>query len=362
MYQLLDLKFKTETERNAYAFENRDFLIKNLEDKEVSSIMWGIFLGFFVGIFVGILSSSWILFFIFLIGLPWFLSNQKSSEIKKVNEFSEQYKNFLDEIEKDVREILLKFSRRYSLENLEIEQISNLTNLINHKKNLNLTKKATLHILIKNKKELTINLFDKEISKLENKSSKSLAKFLVNYFYEIDFENEEEYEDILEQLFECLNRKGIKYDIDELKNELIVNYKLMKANEFEEKLSRNPDNKISVKEIEHLNGFEFEELIGKLFRKMNYKVKVTKKSGDQGADLIIEKDGISTAVQTKKYAKNVGNTAVQEVVAAMKYYDCDKSMVITTGSFTKGAIELANKNKVQLVDKKKLDSLFDSFL
>ena len=96
--------------------------------------------------------------------------------------------------------------------------------------------------------------------------------------------------------------------------------------------------------------------------KAGYKVKVTKKSGDQGADLIVEKEGVSTAIQTKKYAGNVGNTAVQEVVASMKYYDCDKAMVITTGKFTKGAFELASRNGIQLIDKKGLNELFDSIL
>ncbi|MFH0798529.1 MAG: restriction endonuclease, partial [Candidatus Woesearchaeota archaeon] len=79
-------------------------------------------------------------------------------------------------------------------------------------------------------------------------------------------------------------------------------------------------------------------------------------------DLIIEKNGISTAIQTKKYSGSVGNTAVQEVVASMKYYDCDKAMVITTGNFTKGAFELAGRNGVQLIDKKGLDDLFDLVL
>ncbi len=35
----------------------------------------------------------------------------------------------------------------------------------------------------------------------------------------------------------------------------------------------------------------------------------------EGADLIIEKDGISTAIQAKKYSGNVGNTAVHVRVA-----------------------------------------------
>ncbi len=49
-------------------------------------------------------------------------------------------------------------------------------------------------------------------------------------------------------------------------------------------------------------------------------------------------------------------------MAAKKFYDCDKAMVITTGKFTKSAIELAKRNGVKLIDKEKLDDLFDIIL
>jgi len=362
MVSFLNQTFNSERERNAYAFENKSSLIWDLEQKKNSSIGWGVFGGFILGIVIGIASSSWIMFFVGLVGLPWILSYSKTSQIKKAGEYAQEYEEFLNKTEKDVREILQQFTKRYSTGEQQIQHISDLTNLINHKEKLNLTEEAGKYILIKNEKERNIGLFDKEISKLKNKSANNFAKILIKLAPETNFENEEDYQSILEQLCEYLERKKVEYDVEELKQELVSEFKLIRANQFEEKLSRNPDKRITVQEIEHLNGFEFEELIGELFRKAGYKVKVTKKSGDQGADLVVEKDGVCTAIQTKRYAGGVGNTAVQEVVAAMKYYDCDKAMVITTGSFTKGAFELASRNGVQLVDKKGLDDLFDKVL
>jgi len=92
------------------------------------------------------------------------------------------------------------------------------------------------------------------------------------------------------------------------------------------------------------------------FRRCGYSVRRTSASGDHGADLLIEKDGIKIAVQAKRYAPNntVGNAAVQEVIAGRIMYDCSQCWVITTSYFTKSAIELAAKAKVKLTNRDEL--------
>ena len=318
-------------------------------------VVWGTM------ILIGITNAEW-LFAIIFIGVFYTMydSYKIAKEINHENKIAEE--KAYSENRKAIKPIIEKFNKRYFTIEQKLENISNLTNLINHKLNKEYTDKDVTKFLKYFEKEQNIELFDKEISKLKDKSQNNIAKTLIKLAPETNFENEEDYQPLFEQLCEYLDRKEIDYGSDELKESLQKEYKLLKAKQFEEKLSRNPDKRITVEEIEHLNGFEFEELIGELFRKSGYKVKVTKKSGDQGADLIIEKDNVCTAIQTKKYAGSVGNKAVQEVVAAMKYYDCDKAMVITTASFTKDAFELASRNGVQLVDKKGLDDLFDKIL
>ena len=105
---------------------------------------------------------------------------------------------------------------------------------------------------------------------------------------------------------------------------------------------------VDIYDIDMMNGVEFENVLGLLFKRMNYKVEITKASGDQGADLIISKKGIRTVVQAKCYTNNVSNKAVQEIVAAITYYGAEKGMVVTNSYFTKGAKELAEANNIIL--------------
>lgn len=77
---------------------------------------------------------------------------------------------------------------------------------------------------------------------------------------------------------------------------------------------------------------------------------LTPKTGDQGADLIVEKGNNKIAIQAKFYSSTVGNSAVQEVVGAIKYYDANKGIVITNSTYTSSAIDLAKVNNIQLID------------
>ena len=108
------------------------------------------------------------------------------------------------------------------------------------------------------------------------------------------------------------------------------------------------------------NGYEFENFVANLYKRLSYNIiNITSKSGDQGADVIVEKDNIKYAIQVKYYSYPVGNKAIQEIVAAKNYYKTDKAMVITNSTFTPQAITLANANDVLLIDKESLDKLIE---
>lgn len=111
------------------------------------------------------------------------------------------------------------------------------------------------------------------------------------------------------------------------------------------------------------NGYEFEEYVANLYKKLGYTIEeVTKKSGDQGADVIAYKDNIKYVIQVKFYSSPVGNSAVQEVVASKCFYNANQAIVVTNNTFTKSAIELAQANKVELVDKDKLELMKKSII
>ncbi len=104
--------------------------------------------------------------------------------------------------------------------------------------------------------------------------------------------------------------------------------------------------------IDTLSGPQFEQYTAKILIQNGYSnVKVLGGSGDQGVDIIAEKDGLRYAIQCKCYASNLGNTPVQEVHAGKGYYNCHVAAVLTNRYFTTGAKELAEKCGVLLWDR-----------
>lgn len=107
----------------------------------------------------------------------------------------------------------------------------------------------------------------------------------------------------------------------------------------------------------HLSDYEFEELCAGLFENVGFKVTHTKLSGDRGADLIIEKDFLTYAVQCKCFTTPIGNKAIQEAYSAKGIYNTANAAVITNSTFTKQAIEDAHALGVILWDYESLSIL-----
>ena len=96
----------------------------------------------------------------------------------------------------------------------------------------------------------------------------------------------------------------------------------------------------------------FEYYVGDILKYDGFNlVMVTDYSGDYGADLIIEKNGIRTAVQTKytRTTKISLIAAIQEAVTARAYYKCHNSMVVTNGPAPNQGIKLAELNNCRII-------------
>lgn len=99
------------------------------------------------------------------------------------------------------------------------------------------------------------------------------------------------------------------------------------------------------------SGTEFETYLAGVLKQEGFEdICGTPKTGDQGADLIAKRNGRQIAIQAKRYKGSVGNEAVQEVVASVKFYGADEGWVITSGTFTPSAKALAQRNGVKLID------------
>ena len=70
------------------------------------------------------------------------------------------------------------------------------------------------------------------------------------------------------------------------------------------------------KHFDALEGHEFEYYCAELLQKNGFvEVEVTKGSGDYGADILAEKDGVTYAIQCKCYTAPIGVKAIQEAHA-----------------------------------------------
>lgn len=118
----------------------------------------------------------------------------------------------------------------------------------------------------------------------------------------------------------------------------------------------------ALETIDTMKGIEFEEYSAFLLLQSGFdKVKVTQQCGDQGIDVIAIKDATKYGIQCKRWKKNVGNKAIQEVYAGTGYYKLDKAIVLTNSYFTLSAKELAKQLDVELWDRDKLIELLENY-
>lgn len=106
-----------------------------------------------------------------------------------------------------------------------------------------------------------------------------------------------------------------------------------------------------IENIDKFSGIQFEEFLFTYYTELGYRVELTPKTNDYGADLILYKNKESIVVQAKRYSNKVGISAIQEVSAAQKYYNSNKSIVITNNYFTNQAENLAKRCDVALIDR-----------
>ena len=112
--------------------------------------------------------------------------------------------------------------------------------------------------------------------------------------------------------------------------------------------------------FDDMEGHDFEYFCADLLQQHGFQeVRVTKGSGDYGVDILAEKDGVTYAIQCKRYQEPVGVKAVQEAYAGRDYYDRMVGAVLTNQYFTTPAVEAARKLKILLWDRGYLEEMME---
>lgn len=104
-------------------------------------------------------------------------------------------------------------------------------------------------------------------------------------------------------------------------------------------------------------GADFELFCAEELRRAGWKTKLTRVTGDQGADLVAGKGGVSIVLQCKYYSRPMGNRAVQEVVAARVHEHADRAAMVSNSVYTAAAEQLAQTNSVLLLHHTQLAKL-----
>lgn len=109
-------------------------------------------------------------------------------------------------------------------------------------------------------------------------------------------------------------------------------------------------------------GVDYENYVESLLLSGGFEVARTPTTGDQGVDLVAEKNGIRIAIQCKYYSKPVGNKAVQEVIAGRDFYNCRIACVVSNNSFTPAARKIANVSSVLLLNDNQIVAKLDEIV
>ena len=105
------------------------------------------------------------------------------------------------------------------------------------------------------------------------------------------------------------------------------------------------------------DGLDYERYCAERLVRAGWRAHRTPASGDQGADIVAVRDGLRLVVQCKRLSKPVGNAAVQEAAAALRYWDGDRAAVVSNAGFTPAARRLATATGVLLLHHDALEAI-----
>lgn len=112
-----------------------------------------------------------------------------------------------------------------------------------------------------------------------------------------------------------------------------------------------------------LNPFEFENLVGNLFRQLGLETKLTRSSRDGGVDVVAfdlrPVLGGKVVIQAKRYKNTVGVSAVRDLFGTMMNEGANKGILVTTSGYGPDAFDFAKDKPIELIDGGQLLYLLD---
>ncbi len=115
--------------------------------------------------------------------------------------------------------------------------------------------------------------------------------------------------------------------------------------------------RITIEDCDRMTWKDFEISVGKLYEKMGYESKKTPNGPDGGCDLILTKKGKKTVVDAKHWKSAMHVKTIGQIYRAQKNYHADSGTIVGISTFTKETVAEAKKNKIELVDRDRLEKM-----
>lgn len=285
---------------------------------------------------------------------------KKNEKIKEIKKDLKEMEKLLhdDEVMPYLEKFILTVTQRFDNNELTpdeyVEKLNDLIHLLKYKKLISVDKEIEimyLNFCIENMKyKFYIKELKEKLKISDNESEEQIIEKYLSYYG-----NSSKNKVNIKLLSKILSKDEVDIlkKVEDYKNYITKKYQMEK---LEKELLGNKQTK-TIEEIDDLDGYQFEDFLVELFKGFGYYVEPTSYSGDYGADLIISDKVKRIAIQAKNYTGNVGNAAVQEIVAAQNHYKCDIAMVITNSYFTKQAKMLATTNGTILIGRDELTEI-----
>lgn len=95
----------------------------------------------------------------------------------------------------------------------------------------------------------------------------------------------------------------------------------------------------------------FEALVARLFKAYGHNVELVGGHSDHGVDIVVRNEGGEKwIVQCKRYSGSVGEPVLRDLYGTMLHENAQGAYLITTGTFTQGAIQWAAEKPIILYD------------
>lgn len=119
--------------------------------------------------------------------------------------------------------------------------------------------------------------------------------------------------------------------------------------------------------LQELNSRSFEHLVEQLYKRMNYETELTPAQKDGGRDVIAIKKDVARLehlrIECKRYNKPVGVRILRELLGVVSDEKANKGVLVTTSSFTRDAIKIAQRNpRLELINGEQLVMLLNEHL